>query len=171
MQLPNPNYAHEQVYLKKYKMTKDIKICKCLAIICLVIRLLLNDTTKCHNIILDIDKLVRAMTFELDLTDIVPQRPCRLTTLLTLTLSSTMSIILIKWIRLANSKVSDILLLSTVLELSALPATVLLLPVNSGVAWAAAHDLDMLPHDASMMRTSDNTRNMLFTETTETTSI
>ena len=55
-------------------MTKDIKICKCLAIICLVIRLLLNDTTKCHNIILDIDKLVRAMTFELDLTDIVPPK-------------------------------------------------------------------------------------------------
>ena len=43
-------------------MTKDIKVCKCLAI-------LLNDTTKCHNIILDIDKLVQAMTFELDLND------------------------------------------------------------------------------------------------------
>ena len=111
-------------------MTKDIKICKCLAIICLVIRLLLNDTTKCHNIILDIDKLVRAMTFELDLTDIVPQRPCRLTTLLTLTLSSTMSIILIKWIRLANSEVSDILLLWTVVILSMFPGTVLLLPAT-----------------------------------------
>ena len=29
MQLPNPNYAHEQVYLKKYKMTKEIKVYKC----------------------------------------------------------------------------------------------------------------------------------------------
>ena len=29
----------------------------------------LNYTTKCHNIILDIDKLVQAMTFELDLNN------------------------------------------------------------------------------------------------------
>ena len=29
MQLPKPNYAHEQVYLKKYKMTKEIKVYKC----------------------------------------------------------------------------------------------------------------------------------------------
>ena len=29
MQLPNPICAHEQVYLKKYKMTKEIKVYKC----------------------------------------------------------------------------------------------------------------------------------------------
>ena len=29
MQLPKPIYAHEQVYLKKYKMTKEIKVYKC----------------------------------------------------------------------------------------------------------------------------------------------
>ena len=32
-------------------------------------KLQLNYTTKCHNINLDSDKLVQAMTFELDLND------------------------------------------------------------------------------------------------------
>ena len=57
MQLPNPNYAHEQVYLKKYKMTKEIKVYKCQKSTSLIVirqtsqdNQLLNYTTKVKHI-------------------------------------------------------------------------------------------------------------------------